>query len=74
MATKDEIKRTILAIAGDPSVGEIYSLADKWADAIWKLDNKDVAVKVDSDNNSGASAFAAKKETRIIEPTEKRIP
>lgn len=74
MATKDEIKRTILAIAGDPSVGEIYSLADKWADAIWKLDNKDVAVKEDSDNNSGASAFAAKKETRIIEPTEKRIP
>jgi hypothetical protein len=74
MATKEQIKQTILAIAGDPSVGEIYSLADKWADAIWKLDNKDVAVKVDSDKNSGASAYAAIKETRIIEPTEKRIP
>ena len=74
MATKEEIKQTILAIAGDPSVGEIYSLADKWADAIWKLDNKDVAVKEDSDNNSGQSASAAIKETRIIKPTETRNP
>jgi hypothetical protein len=74
MATKDEIKKTILAIAGDPSVGEVYSLVDKWADAIWKLDNKDVAVSNDSDRNSGTTAFAATKETRIIEPTEKRIP
>ncbi len=45
MATKEQIKQTILAIAGNPSVGEIYSLAEKWADAIWKIDNKDVAVK-----------------------------
>jgi hypothetical protein len=74
MATKDQIKETILAIAGNPSVGEVYSLADKWADAIWKLDNKDVAVNDDSDRNSGASATAATKETRILKPTETRIP
>jgi hypothetical protein len=74
MASKEQIKQTILAIAGDPSVGEVYSLADKWADAIWKLDNKDVAVNEDSDRNSGASATAATKETRIIKPTETRIP
>jgi hypothetical protein len=74
MASKEQIKQTILAIAGDPSVGEVYSLADKWADAIWKLDNKDVAVNDDSDRNSGASATAAIKETRIIKPTETRIP
>jgi hypothetical protein len=74
MATKDQIKETILAIAGNPSVGEVYSLADKWADAIWKLDNKDVAVNEDSDRNSGASATAATKETRILKPTETRIP
>jgi len=74
MASKEQIKQTILAIAGDPSVGEVYSLADKWADAIWKLDNKDVAVNDDSDRNSGASATAATKETRIIKPTETRIP
>jgi hypothetical protein len=74
MASKEQIKQTILAIAGDPSVGEVYLLADKWADAIWKLDNKDVAVNDDSDRNSGASATAATKETRILKPTETRIP
>jgi hypothetical protein len=74
MASKEQIKKVILDLAGNPSVGAIYSLSDKWADAIWKLDNKDVAVKADSDKNSGASAYAAIKETRIIEPTEKRIP
>lgn len=70
MATKDEIKKTILAIAGDPSVGEIYSLADKWADAIWKLDN--FAVKDDSENNGSQSASAATRETRITQVTETR--
>ena len=74
MASKEQIKQIILAIAGHPSVGEVYSLADKWADAIWKLDNKDVAVNDDSDRNSGASATAATKETRILKPTETRIP
>ena len=72
MATKDEIKKTILAIAGDPSVGEIYSLADKWADAIWKLDNPNFAVKDDSENNGSQSASAATRETRITKPTEIR--
>jgi hypothetical protein len=72
MATKDEIKKTILAIAGDPTVGEIYSLADKWADAIWKLDNPNFAVKDDSENNGSQSASAATRETRITKPTEIR--
>ena len=72
MATKDEIKKTILAIAGDPSVGEIYSLADKWADAIWKLDNPNFAVKDDSESNGSQSASAATRETRITKPTEIR--
>ena len=70
MATKDEIKKTILAVAGDPSVGEIYSLADKWAEAIWKLDN--FAVKADSENNGSQSASAATRETRITQVTETR--
>jgi hypothetical protein len=72
MATKEQIKKTILAIAGDPSVGEIYSLADKWADAIWKLDNPNFAVKDDSENNGSQSASAATRETRITKPTEIR--
>ena len=72
MATKEEIKKTILAIAGDPTVGEIYSLADKWADAIWKLDNPNFAVKDDSESNGSQSASAATRETRITTPTEIR--
>lgn len=72
MATKEQIKKTILAIAGDPSVGEIYSLADKWADAIWKLDNPNFAVNDDSENNGSQSASAATRETRISKPTEIR--
>ncbi len=70
MATKEQIKQTILAIAGDPSVGEIYSLADKWADAIWKLDNPNFAVKDDSENNGSQSASAATRETRITKPPD----
>ena len=72
MASKEQIKQTILAIAGDPSVGEIYSLADKWADAIWKLDNPNFAVKDDSETNGSQSASAATRETRITKPTEIR--
>jgi hypothetical protein len=72
MATKEQIKQTILAVAGDPSVGEIYSLADKWADAIWKLDNPDFAVKEDSEKNGSQSASAATRETRITQLTEIR--
>lgn len=72
MATKEQIKQTILKIAGDPSVGEIYSLADKWADAIWKLDNPNFAVKDDSETNGSQSASAATRETRITKPTEIR--
>ncbi len=72
MATKEQIKKVILDLAGNPSVGAIYTLSDKWAEAIWKLDNVDLAPKVESDENSGASASAALKETRIIKPTQTR--
>lgn len=72
MATKDEIKKTILAVADNPTVGEIYSLVDKWADAIWKLDNPNFAVKEDGETNGSQSASAATRETRITQPTETR--
>lgn len=72
MATKAQIKKVILDLAGNPSVGAIYTLSDKWADAIWKLDNPDVAIEADSEPDSGASAPATKRETRITKPTEKR--
>jgi hypothetical protein len=39
MATKEEIKKTILAVAGNPVSGVIKDFADAWADAIYELDN-----------------------------------
>lgn len=72
MATKEQIKKTILEIAGDPSVGEIYSLADKWADAIWKLDNPNFATNGVGESSGGASASAATRETRIVKTDETR--
>ena len=72
MASKEQIKKVILDIAGNPSVGAIYTLSDKWAEAIWKLDNEDVALKEESDSASDASVGVAKRETRITKPTEKR--
>jgi hypothetical protein len=72
MATKEQIKATILKLAGDPSVGEIYSLADKWADAIWKLDNPNFANKEVGESSGSQSASAATRETRIINTAEKR--
>jgi hypothetical protein len=38
MADQETIKRTILKIAGNPSVGPIKDLADEWARAIVALD------------------------------------
>ena len=39
MASKDEIKATILKVAGDPVSGDIADLADAFAEAIANLDN-----------------------------------
>jgi hypothetical protein len=64
MATKEQIKKVILDIAGDPSVGEIYNLADKWADAIVALD-----VTAEGESQAGYTPI---RETRITKPTETR--
>ena len=42
MATAKEIERTILNIAGNPSVGAVKDLAPVWAEAIAKLDEPKV--------------------------------
>ena len=41
MATVDEIKKTILKVAGNPVSGSIASLAAQMADEIHKLDEAD---------------------------------
>lgn len=38
MANRDQIKKVILDVAGNPEAGVIVQLADKWADAIASLD------------------------------------
>lgn len=62
MASKAQIKETILKVAGDPISGVIFDLAEEWAEAIVALDAPQTA----------AIAPAATKETRITKPEETR--
>lgn len=60
MATKEQIKKAILAVAGNPDSGVVVQYADAWADAIVKLDEPEVASKEPA------------KEIRVTKPTETR--
>jgi hypothetical protein len=53
MATKEQIVKAILDVAGNPDIGIVKDLADSFADAILDID-------------------APVKETRVVEPKEKR--
>jgi len=78
MASKEQIRKVILDLAGNPSSGSIKNLADSWANAIVALDSKvpdQAAVTVDDTNDAGnkASSFGGpEKETRVTKPVEKR--
>jgi hypothetical protein len=65
MATREEIKRTILEVAGNPEAGVVFTYADRWADAIVKLDEPEVVEKP-------KKAAREVKETRVIAPEEVR--
>ena len=78
MANKEDIKKVILAIAGDPESGPIPALADKWADAIVGLDAP-VPFKPDAKDGDrdgkvqdGTVFERPAKETRTTKPEEKR--
>lgn len=78
MANKDEIKKVILDIAGNPSSGAIKDLADAWADAIVSLDSK-TPYKADAKDGDrdgkvqdGTAFERPAKETRETKPVEKR--
>lgn len=60
MADKEAIKRTILDIAGNPSVGRVKELADEWATAIAALDEEPVR------------ATQPVKQTRVVKAEETR--
>lgn len=64
MATRQEIKDTIMKVAGDPESGVVKQLADAWADAIVALD---APVKPKEEK-----AEQEVKETRVISAAEKR--
>jgi hypothetical protein len=78
MATKQQIKDAILAIAGNPESGIIYDLSEKWADAIVGLDAEvpfnPAAIDGDGDGlvQDGTPFERSAKETRVTKPAEKR--
>jgi hypothetical protein len=57
MASYDDIKATILKVAGNPSAGIIADLAHEWALEIEKLDS---------------ASQRSEKETRVTKPAEIR--
>ena len=69
MANKEQIKKVILDIAGNPTSGVIKSLADKWAAAIVELDE---TPRSDNGDVDGAPTPALKKESRVTKPAELR--
>lgn len=78
MATKEDIKKAILAVAGNPESGPIPALVDAWADAIVGLDApvpfKPDAIDSDRDGKvqDGTPFERPAKETRITKPEATR--
>lgn len=66
MATKDEIKETILKVAGNPESGVVNQYVDAWADAIVAIDSPAPAPKVKREDEEPV------KETRVLNVAEKR--
>jgi hypothetical protein len=66
MATKAEIKKVILDIAGHPESGPVKQLADRWADAIVAIDAPAPAPTVERQDVEPI------KETRVFKAAEKR--
>jgi hypothetical protein len=71
MATKDEIKKAILRVAGNPVSGGIASLADEMADAVFALDNSSADTPAKAKPVRGTTQ-QAEKETRVMEAVEQR--
>lgn len=78
MANKDEIKKVILDVAGNPESGVVRDYADKWAVAIASLMTgtpyKANAKDGDGDGKvqDGTPHERPLKENRVTKPTETR--
>lgn len=70
MASKDQIKKAILEVAGNPESGIVPDYADRWADAIVGLD----APESDSGQSKADKATDKRPtpETRVTKPSETR--
>ncbi len=78
MATFDQVKATILDVAGNPETGVIREYADKWAAAIVSLDSE-VAYDLNAKDGDGDGTLQdgtkferSAKETRVTKPAETR--
>lgn len=78
MAKRDDIKKVILSVAGDPESGVIVQLADKWADAIASLDT-DTPYNPDARDGDGDGKVQdgtqherPANEKRVTKPSETR--
>ena len=71
MATKDEIKKAILGVAGNPVSGGIASLADEMADAVVALDDSSAETPKKVKPVRGTTQ-QSEKETRVMEAVEQR--
>jgi hypothetical protein len=70
MASKEQIKQTILRVAGFPEAGAIKALAGEMAEAIVALDTPaETPMKVTA---TKGSTQQREKETRVIEAAEQR--
>lgn len=78
MANKEQIKKVILDVAGNPDSGIVRDYADKWAEAIASLDS-DTPYKANARDGDGDGKVQdgtpherPVKETRVTKPTETR--
>lgn len=69
MATKDEIKATILSVAGNPVSGVIVALADEMAERISDLDSAETPKPV---KPVRGTVQQREKETRVFGALEQR--
>ena len=78
MASKADIKKVILDVAGNPDGGVIVQLADAWAEAIASLDGA-TPYKVDARDGDGDGKVQEgtpferpAKEVRVVKAAEAR--
>ena len=64
MPNKDEIKKALLAAAGNPESGAIVSVVDDMAKAVEKL--------LKPEETASDSFDKTNRETQVIKPAEKR--